>query len=57
MEDKKLQCPNCSKDMALKRIQANEAKRPSFAHYECKPCGVGITEALDDKDPGEHTLQ
>jgi len=43
--------------MALKRIQANEAERPSFAHYECKPCGVGITEALDDKYPGEHTLQ
>jgi hypothetical protein len=57
LEDKKLQCPNFSQPMLLKRIQTSEAERPSFAHYECKPCGVGFSEALDDDDPGKQTLQ
>jgi hypothetical protein len=41
--------------MRLKRIQSELDKR-TFAHYECQPCGVGISDAVDD-DPDNRTMQ
>jgi hypothetical protein len=41
--------------MRLKRIGAT-ADKPTFAHYECKPCGVGISDAVDD-DQDKRTMQ
>ena len=55
MEDKKLQCPNCSQPMKINRIETN-VEQPRI-HYECKPCGVGITETIGDNGPGDRTLQ
>ena len=48
VEDRKLQCPNCSQPMQLQGIQ-KEAERQTRIVYECKPCGVGITETKDDQ--------
>jgi DNA-directed RNA polymerase subunit RPC12/RpoP len=56
MEERKLQCPNCSRPMNLYRIERNIAQQTPRLHYECKPCGVGITEAIDE-DPDNRTLQ
>ena len=47
MKERKLQCPNCSQPMHLKRIQSNH-EQPAFAHYDCMPCGVGISDAVDE---------
>ena len=55
LENKKLQCPNCAQPMYLTRIQHND-DRSTLMHYECKPCGVGFSEALD-KGPDDRTVR
>ena len=55
MEDRPLQCPNCSQRMTLRSVKSEEAK-PTSSIFECKPCKLSISETIDD-DPDKRTLQ
>lgn len=55
LEDRPLQCPNCSERMTLHSIKREEAQ-PTSAVFECKPCKLSITETIDD-DPDQRTVQ
>ena len=41
--------------MTLRSVKSKTTK-PSSTVFECKPCRLSITEAIED-DPGERTLQ
>ena len=55
MEDRPLQCPNCSQRMTLQSMKRVEAQ-PASAIFECKPCKLSITDVIDD-DPEKRKLQ
>jgi hypothetical protein len=55
LDDRPLQCPNCSERMTLQSVK-REAAKPSTAVFECKPCKVSIAETIQD-DPNDRTLQ
>jgi transposase-like protein len=41
-------CPNCSQPMKLARITPRVGGLPELQSFECRPCGVVLTEAVDD---------
>jgi hypothetical protein len=54
LEDRPLQCPNCSQKMTLQRLKS-EAEETATV-FECKPCKLSISEAIKD-DPDDRMLQ
>ena len=55
MEDRSLQCPNCSQRMTLQSVKREETQSTS-AVFECKPCKLSITDTIDD-DSDKRMLQ
>ena len=55
LEDRPLQCPNCSERMTLQRV-TREGPKPSVTVFECKPCKLSIAETVSD-EPNDRTLQ
>jgi hypothetical protein len=44
----KVECPNCSQPMT--RAASSRQREEANVHtFECKPCGVGITQTVQDK--------
>jgi hypothetical protein len=42
--------------MTLARIEPRE-DFATLVHFECKPCGVSISDAVEDMEQGNQTLQ
>ena len=55
VENRPLQCPNCSQRMTLQSVK-NVTTRPSSTIFECKPCKLSIAETIED-DQSKRTLQ
>jgi hypothetical protein len=45
----------CARNMELKRTFTHD-DTPILGHYECKPCGIGLSKALVDKEPVKGSL-
>ena len=41
-------CPNCSKPMRLARVTPRFGGLPELKTFECRPCGVTLTEAVEN---------
>jgi transposase-like protein len=41
-------CPNCYQPMKLARVTPRVGGLPELQSFECRPCGVVLTEAIDD---------
>ena len=42
-------CPNCGRVMMLARITPRVGGLPELQTFQCRPCGVALTEAVDDR--------
>ena len=42
-------CPNCGRAMKLARITPRVGGLPELQTFECRPCGVTLTEAVEDR--------
>jgi transposase-like protein len=41
-------CPNCGQLMKLARVTPRVGGLPELQTFECRPCGVALTDAVDD---------
>jgi transposase-like protein len=41
-------CPNCGQSMKLARVTPRVGGLPELQSFECRPCGVVFTEAVED---------
>ena len=41
-------CPNCRQPMTLARVTPRFGGLPELQTFECRPCGVTLTEAVED---------
>jgi len=42
-------CPNCGRAMKLARVTPRLGGLPELQTFECRPCGVTLTEAVEDR--------
>jgi transposase-like protein len=42
-------CPNCGRVMKLVRITPRVGGLAELQTFECRPCGVVLTEAVEDR--------
>ena len=42
-------CPSCGRLMKLARITPRVGGLPELQTFECRPCGVTFTEAVEDR--------
>ena len=55
MENRPLQCPNCSERMTLLSMK-RDAANDTATVFECKPCKLSIAETIKE-DPDDRKLQ
>ena len=41
-------CPNCGQPMKLARVTPRVGGLPELQTFECRPCSVVLTEAVED---------
>lgn len=41
-------CPSCGKPMKLARVTPRFGGLPELRSFECRPCNVTLTEAVED---------
>jgi hypothetical protein len=48
LRDASPHCPNCNMPMHLLRVEPRLGGLPELRTFECRPCGLVITQAVED---------